>query len=326
MPSPKRITAASNLCGPDSEIPPPSLRLRRGVVLIVTTVLFACPVTCQREQGVYDVPGKRLEAATAHSANQTRCTKINASKEKPHVLERLIGFLKRMFGGKGDTNKPNRPPVIRAFVPSLAAITVACPPGYGSLSKCPATTDEAVQLTAMASDPDGDALSFSYTVTAGMIRGTGSKVVWDLTGMGPGTAMVSLEVDDNRGCVASASTNVTIANCPDCMPIEVCPTISSDCPSDVDEGVPITFTAKVGSAVPPATKYHWTVSAGTISSGQGSLSITVDTRGLAGKVVTATLEVGDLDPSCGRTTSCSTQVKSPIAMRHSFGIMLAARE
>jgi len=57
--------------------------------------------------------------------------------------------------------------------------------------------------------------------------------------------------------------------------------------------------------------YNWSVSAGTISSGQGTSSITVDTAGLGGQTVTATVEVGGLDPACSRTASCSTSVTAP---------------
>src|SRR5258705_10595666 len=57
--------------------------------------------------------------------------------------------------------------------------------------------------------------------------------------------------------------------------------------------------------------YNWSVSAGTISGGQGTSSITVDTAGLGGQTVTATVELGGLDPSCSRTASCTTSVKAP---------------
>jgi len=53
------------------------------------------------------------------------------------------------------------------------------------------------------------------------------------------------------------------------------------------------------------------VSAGSISSGQGTSTITVDTTGLGGQSVTATVELGGLDPSCSRTASCTTQIGKP---------------
>jgi hypothetical protein len=83
--------------------------------------------------------------------------------------------------------------------------------------------------------------------------------------------------------------------------------VSVSCPSDVDLGSPITFTASVSGDA--SITYNWSVSAGTISSGQGTSSITVDTAGLGGQTVTATVELGGLDPSCSRTASCTTGIK-----------------
>ena len=71
------------------------------------------------------------------------------------------------------------------------------------------------------------------------------------------------------------------------------------------QGEPLTFNASVSSG--DSVTYNWTVSAGTITSGQGTSSITVDTAGLGGQTVTATVELGGLDPSCSRTASCSTR-------------------
>jgi hypothetical protein len=64
--------------------------------------------------------------------------------------------------------------------------------------------------------------------------------------------------------------------------------------------------------------YNWSVSAGTISSGQGTSSITVETTGLGGQTVTATVELGGLDPSCSRTASCSTGIGVPPAACRKF--------
>ena len=58
----------------------------------------------------------------------------------------------------------------------------------------------------------------------------------------------------------------------------------------------------------PVLTYHWTVSAGTTVKGQGTSSIEVHTSNLAGKTVTATVEVGGMDPACSKTASCSTPV------------------
>jgi hypothetical protein len=54
--------------------------------------------------------------------------------------------------------------------------------------------------------------------------------------------------------------------------------------------------------------YNWSVSSGTISSGQGTSTISVDTNGVSGQV-TATVNVGGADPSCSATSSCTTSIK-----------------
>jgi hypothetical protein len=84
------------------------------------------------------------------------------------------------------------------------------------------------------------------------------------------------------------------------------------CPSEVEAGQPITFTASVsGDTGGATTTFNWSVSAGTISSGQGTSTITVDTTGAGGQSVTATVNIGGLDPSCNATASCTTGVKPP---------------
>ena len=72
-------------------------------------------------------------------------------------------------------------------------------------------------------------------------------------------------------------------------------------------GQPVTFTASVtGGPEGFAPTYNWSVSAGTITSGQGTSTITVDTAGLGGQTVTATVSIGGADPTCTATNSCTT--------------------
>jgi hypothetical protein len=97
-----------------------------------------------------------------------------------------------------------------------------------------------------------------------------------------------VEVDDGCGCISFSSTTVTIADCSDCVPILVCPQLSVTCTDSVKDGDPATFTAKFDQGTPTVSEtYNWTVSAGTITGGQGTSSITVDTKGLGGQSVTA---------------------------------------
>ena len=233
------------------------------------------------------------------------------------------GFLFQFFAGHRHEREPsvlpNQAPVISSFAASTSTITVPCPPGqHSSSGACPSTATTSVGLATSATDPDGDTLLYTYSATGGRISGDGANVNWDLSGLGPGTYTASVEVDDGCGCVSFSSTTVTIANCNDCVPDLVCPTVSVTCPSDVKEGEPATFTANFAQGTPTVSEtYNWTVSAGTITSGQGTSSITVDTKGVGGGSVTATVEVGGVDPTCNRTASCTVQI-STIAISRKF--------
>jgi hypothetical protein len=200
---------------------------------------------------------------------------------------------------------PNQPPTV-SLSASSASSTLPCPAGTSSTT-CSPSASQSVDLTASAADPDNDTLLYTWSVTGGKLTGEGRSVSWDLSGANPGTYTASVEVNDGNGHTATSSTTVTIAVCANCLP--PCPTISVSCPSDVDQGTPITYSASAGDA---SVTYNWSVSAGTITSGQGTSSIVVDTAGLGGQTVTATVDVSGLDPSCSRTASCSTSVKALI--------------
>ena len=234
------------------------------------------------------------------------------------------GFGFQFFAGHRKSREPsilpNQPPTV-ALSASTASISLPCGEGFHSSSNsCPASPSMAVGLTANATDPDGDTLLYTYTVSGGRVTGEGANVKWDLSGVGPGKYTATVEVDDGCGCISFSSTEVTIAGCPDCVPNFVCPTgISASGPDAVDVGTSITFTANVmGNAMPAASGYNWSVSAGTITSGQGTTSITVSTTGLGGGSVTATVDVTGLDPSCPHTASGTTAIRPTPAPPRKF--------
>ncbi|HEX3280432.1 MAG TPA: hypothetical protein VHR36_04305, partial [Pyrinomonadaceae bacterium] len=200
---------------------------------------------------------------------------------------------------------PNQAPTVSVST-SSASITLPCPEGTSSTT-CTASASRTIDLTANAVDPDNDTLLFTWSVTGGKLTGDGRNVSWDLSGVNPGTYTVTVDVNDGNAHTVNGSATVTVAECTNCVP--PCPTVSVSCPSSVDPGSAITFNSALSSSA--NVTYNWSVSAGTISSGQGTSSITVDTTGLGGQTVTATVEVGGLDPACSRTASCSTSVTAP---------------
>ncbi|MEA2175213.1 MAG: hypothetical protein QOD00_2805 [Blastocatellia bacterium] len=220
------------------------------------------------------------------------------------------GFMVQLWAGRRNERipsiLPNQPPTV-TLAASSSSITVGCPPGTSD-SSCTPSASQSVQLTANATDPDGDTLLYTYTTTGGRITGEGPNVTWDLTGVTPGTYTASVEVDDGCGCISFSSTQVTVGTCAHCVP--PCPTVNVSCPDSVDAGSPVTFTANVAGGDPNLTPtYNWSVSAGTISSGQGTSSITVDTTGTSGQTITATVELGGVEPTCTRTASCTASVR-----------------
>ena len=221
------------------------------------------------------------------------------------------GFIFQFWAGHRNPRIPPPPPnrePMGSVSSSSASITLPCPEGTSSPS-CTASASRSVDLSASYTDPDNDTLLFTWSVTGGTLSGEGRGVVWDLSGANPGTYTATVDVNDGNAHTVHGSTTVTIAACTGCVP--PCPAVSVSCPSDVDQGSPITYTASVNGDA--SVTYNWSVSAGTISGGQGTSSITVDTTGLGGQTVTATVELGGLDPSCSRTASCTTSIRAPNA-------------
>src|SRR5207253_7876797 len=114
---------------------------------------------------------------------------------------------------------PNTPPRVELKA-SAENLTLACKNGETS-TNCAGDAEQTVKLKATSSDPDGDNVLYTYSVTGGKVRGNAGSVftaeandeaLWDLGGVGPGTYTVSLEVDDGCGCIASTSATISREN------------------------------------------------------------------------------------------------------------------
>jgi len=199
----------------------------------------------------------------------------------------------------------NQPANVDAVALGATTITLPCAPGMVPKSgSC--DDNRTISVATRASDPENDVLTYSYTVSGGRIIGQGANVQWDLSGAQPGTYTITTGVNDGCGICGKTNTQtITVAEC-DCKPACACPTLSVSGPSGITKpGDDMVFVANVTGG--DSLTYNWTVSAGTIKSGQGTSSITVDTTGLSGQSVTATVELGgDTNPPdchCPRTAS-----------------------
>ncbi len=93
--------------------------------------------------------------------------------------------------------------------------------------------------------------------------------------------------------------------------ISPCPfPVNLSAPSSVTDGEVITYTADVAYSGTSALNYTWTVSPSNakVLSGSGTLTITVDSTGLTGQRIMATLVVddGSGDPTCRQTVQAAT--------------------
>jgi len=106
-------------------------------------------------------------------------------------------------------------------------------------------------------------------------------------------------------CQAAVSQNLQegISDSKNCPTIAVQCTLAVDCPEK-----PLEFTAIVRGKSIEQIRYRWEVSDSTILSGQGTATLTVDSRGLGGRTVTAAVEISGLASVCPRKASCSTAV------------------
>jgi hypothetical protein len=199
----------------------------------------------------------------------------------------------------------NAPPSLT--LTSNATVIKACSEGEGAQ----------VKLNARATSPGGLPISYKWSTTTGRILGDGAEVVWDLTGVAPGYYKANVEIETGSGdgdCTAFSSTGVLVNSCPVVAP--VCPNVTVVCPTQIALDQPLTFTSNVegGNSTGQLT-YNWSVSAGTIIEGQGTPTIKVDTTGLAGQTVRATLSMGGVPLECSDSCDVSIPLPAPLCRK-----------
>ncbi len=208
---------------------------------------------------------------------------------------------------------------IEASAQKTTQTAVYAPPGLSLTSDTSVVSGCAdgvaqVRLNARASSPGGNPIRYRWSTSAGRIAGDGSAVVWDLTGLAPGVYKAFIEINTggtDGECQAFTSTTVVVKPCPPKIQPS-CPNVEMICPTDIVVDQPLTFSSRVSGGTPAiAPIYNWTVSAGTIIEGQGTSSIRVDTTGLAGQTVKASLSMGGYNLDCSASCAVSIPVPSP---------------
>ncbi len=211
------------------------------------------------------------------------------------------GFILQAWVGRRNARAAevlNEPAVINSVDLSTDTIKKPCQPGFQPVEGEVCPDEQTVDVRTNATDPEGDVITYNYSVSGGRIIGQGANVTWDLSDVNPGTYTVTVAVDDGCGvCSETKTETVTVENC-DCKQICECPTLTVDGPAAaVEPGDNMTFTANVVGGNQQNITYNWEVSQGTIVSGQGTPQIVVGTEGLGGTNIRATVRITG-DPGC----------------------------
>ncbi len=199
----------------------------------------------------------------------------------------------------------------RTVAAANAPLTLSLTADSNIISACADGGAPKVRLKANAVSPGGYPIKYTWTTTAGKIIGEGPEVSWNLAGLKPGYHKASLDIQSigsDNSCQAFSSISVLVNPCVPLQPM--CPNIEISCPTNAAIDQPLTFTANVtgGNVASPPT-YAWTVSAGTIIEGQGTNTIKVDTTGLGGQTVRASLSMGGYHLEC--SADCGVTIPLP---------------
>lgn len=111
-------------------------------------------------------------------------------------------------------------------------------------------------ITCVASDPDGDSLSYNWSTTAGSLSGIGKVVTWTAPDVA-GTYSISVTIDDGRGGTADKSYAITVtvvAKEPNRLPVITSLTAS---PKTIEPNTSTTITCVATDPDGDLLTYRW---------------------------------------------------------------------
>jgi outer membrane protein OmpA-like peptidoglycan-associated protein len=185
------------------------------------------------------------------------------------------------------------------------------PPNRQPMASCsvnPATiftgSTDPVMVNVNASDPDGDALAYSWTASGGSIQGSGAQVTWMIGGLAPGNYRATVNISDNRGGTISCTADLRVDPRPNRPPTAM---LSAD-RTTVLVGERVGFTANCMDPDGDPLTYTWTTNGGQIV-GTGA-AVQLDTTGLAPGSYTVTVRCED-GRGGAADASATVQVQAP---------------
>lgn len=136
------------------------------------------------------------------------------------------------------------------------------------LLSCPSEDNQqaktSIIISTLTEGFETNELTYSYTVSAGMIRGNGVQVDWDLSGVRPGVYSITVGVSDGTKTKKSETMTVQVIAPNDCLPS--CQTSITEVRfsrQSIKRGNLFTATALISGPSEGLT-YHWEVTNGIV--------------------------------------------------------------
>ena len=158
-----------------------------------------CQIECQAEDPDNDQLTYKWEAEGGNITGEGSIANWTAP-EQPGSYNITV-LVEDIMGGMSTTSVTinvgaNHPPVIESLTAEKAKILIN--------TNC--------NIDCIASDPDNDKLSYSWSIDAGNISGGGSEVSWTAPPRG-GQFIITATVSDGHGGVASKEVLITVVTC-----------------------------------------------------------------------------------------------------------------
>jgi len=154
---------------------------------------------------------------------------------------------------------------------AILASSCASSNNHPVISKLSAEKDsvapsDSSKVACIASDPDGDSLTYTWSATGGTFSGTGSVVTWTAPRT-PGTYAITVNVTDGKAGEATMQLTIDVQEAPTNHP----PVIESLAakPSPVVQGQTTTIKCAASDPDGDELNYLWSVERGNIS-GEGA--------------------------------------------------------
>jgi len=161
--------------------------------------LEVCQLECRAEDPDNDSLSYNWEAEEGNITGEGSIVSWTAP-EQPGSYNITV-LVEDVMGGKSTASLtidvgPNRPPVIESLVAEKTCLHTGAP----------------CNIVCTASDPNNDALSYAWSIDAGNISGSGSKVKWTAPPR-EGKFIIMVTVSDGRGGIASEEVLIKVVTC-----------------------------------------------------------------------------------------------------------------